>query len=144
MNKIKLLLICSAPLILAGCATSQNYALATQSWVGASTRSLFKVWGYPNRKMKLQNGHTLYIYVDKDKGEIPATMFPGYTTVSTRNGHTVVSATPPVFTGGTSYNLKCMTWFEINKKSRIVGTSFRGNNCVGSSDFLKNYSRPNN
>lgn len=129
--------------VLAGCANTQNYAQAVKSWVGAPTRKLFTVWGYPDRQMKLQNGNTLYVYVDEQKGETPPTMFPGYTTVRKSQGQTVVSSTPPVFTGSTRYDLRCVTWFEVNKRSRVVGTSFRGNDCIASESFRKQYSRQN-
>lgn len=140
MKIIKWILPAIAASLLAACATSQNYAMTVKSWLGASTKTLFARWGYPDRKMKLQNGNTLYIYHNEEKGETPPTMFPGYTTVKTRNGTTEVSATPPIFTGGTRYDLRCDTWFEINKASRVVGASFRGNDCVAGTEFRDQYS----
>jgi hypothetical protein len=143
MKKLKFIFLAFLILLITGCATTQNYACVVKSWMGASTKSLFPVWGYPNRKMTLENGHVLYIYQDEEKGEIPPTMFPGYTTVTQqRGGRTVVSTTPPVFSGGTRYDLTCFTWFEVTKSGRIVGTSFRGNDCIAGKDFVRNYTNP--
>lgn len=126
--------------LLAGCANSQNYAAAVNSWQGAHERQLFRVWGYPN-KIRRINGHRLLIYRSVDKGTYPVTTTPGYTSVDTSGGHTVVTQTGATTMGGGSYDFRCTTWFEVNRNGRIVNTSFRGNNCMATDDFLASHRR---
>jgi hypothetical protein len=140
MKIIKNFLVAACVATLLGCSTTHNYSVAVKSWRGASTVALFDIWGYPNRIMKLPNGNNLYIYREEQKGEIAPTILPSYSTVTKRGNQTVVSSTPSIITGGTRFNMKCTTWFEVNRKNRIVGTSFRGNNCVADEQFLKKYS----
>ena len=142
MRKVSLLGLSLVSLLLVGCATTQNYSLAVNSWQGGNVHSLFKTWGYPNRILTLPHGHRLYIYSYRDHGETPSTVFPGYTTISQRHGTTFVSSTPPMVMGGTEYDMRCTTWFEANKQGRIVGTSFRGNSCSGTQSFAQDYSNP--
>ena len=125
--------------LLSGCATTANYALAVQSWHGAEAATLTQVWGYPDHIRHLPHGHRLYVYTTEQHGQMPVIMTPGYTTVQTHNGTTTVTSIPATFSGGESYDLRCKTLFELNREGRIVRTRFRGNNCVGTKDFLKQY-----
>ncbi len=141
MKTIQYLLVAASAATLVGCATTHNYSMAVKSWRGATTVALFDTWGYPNKIMKLPNGNNLYVYQEEQKGEIAPTILPSYSTVTKRGRETVVSSTPAIISGGTKYHMKCTTWFEVNRRNRIVGTSFRGNNCVADEAFLKKYSR---
>ena len=126
--------------LLNGCATRANYARAVLSWKGAVSSTLTDAWGYPDRIKSLVNGHKLYVYRREERGQLPVVMTPGYTSVQTRDGVTTVTSMPPTLSGGGSYDLRCKTWFEVNRHSRIVKTQFRGNNCVGTDDFVKQFS----
>ena len=126
---------------LSGCATTANYARAVNSWHGADASKLITVWGYPDRIRRLPNGHQLYIYKTDQHGRNPVIMTPGYTTVQNQAGMTTVTSIPPTISGGGYYDLHCKTWFEINRRSRVVRSRFRGNNCVGTDDFAKQFSR---
>ncbi len=140
---VKLLGLGLITTLLAACATPQNYQLAVNSWQGASADSLFHVWGYPNRIQKMPSGHQLYVYSYRDKGRYPVYTTPGSTTVQTgRHGRTFVQTTGPVVSGGGSYDFRCKTWFEVNQKNIIVNTSFRGNDCLATSEFLQMKANP--
>lgn len=128
------------PLLLAACATNQNYMLALRSWQGASINELVRVWGYPTKRGKAPDGNVLYIYHSQDKGRNPIYRTGGTTTITQKKHHEVkVTTTSPVYQGGGTYDYECTTWFEVNKKNIIVNTSARGNNCVGTDDFLKTH-----
>ena len=128
--------------MLTGCVSVQNYNAGVQTWRGAKASGLFAVWGYPDRKMKLANGHTLYIYNSHIKGTEPIVTTPGSTTVYQRHGESYVSVMPPMVSGGGSYDLRCRTWFNVNKHGVIVNVSFRGNNCVASKSFIMQRGNP--
>ena len=127
--------------LLSGCATRANYSRAVVSWKGAVSSKLTDAWGYPDRIKSLVNGHKLYVYRREERGQLPVVMTPGYTSVQTRDGLTTVTSMPPTMSGGGSYDLRCNTWFEVNRRGRIVKTRFRGNNCVGTDNFVKQFSR---
>lgn len=142
MKKLNFIFLTMPLFLLAGCATTANYAAAVNSWQGATVSSLFKKWGYPNRILKLPNGNRLYVYRYVNRGQTPATVFPGYTTVDSYRGETYVSSVPPTIIGGESYDLRCVTWFEANRRNRIIGMSFRGNNCATTTTISQTYTNP--
>ena len=125
--------------LLSGCATERNYALAVHSWINKPINKLLPVWGYPNKIMKLTNGHKLYVYRSHHHVRNPVTTIPGYTSIQSQAGRTTIYSSPPVVTGGGSYNLRCDTWFEINRHAVIVNARFRGNNCVARQQFIQSY-----
>jgi len=115
--------------------------MAVSSWSGARTGDLVRVWGYPDKVIRMGNGHRLYLYRSVNRGSYPQFVNPGYTTVDTSNGQTVVTTMPTTVSGGGSYDLRCKTWFEVNSSNRVVNTSFRGNNCVGTDAFVTRFGR---
>jgi hypothetical protein len=134
-------LFCALVSLLSGCATEQNYAIAVHSWRGGDQNALYRVWGYPNSIETLPNGHPLLIYKQSQHGVNPVYSNPGNTTiVNNPNGTTYIASTPTTISGGGSYDYHCTTWFELDKKGTIVGTNFRGNNCVANQSFLRQYS----
>ena len=136
---IKTITLTVISLAVAACATQQNYQIALNSWRGASINDLVKVWGYPAKRSKAPDGNALYIYSSHEHGRNPVYRTGGTTTV-TKNGDNIqVTNTPMVTSGGGTYDYRCTTWFEVNKKNIIVNTSFRGNNCVGTDDFLRTH-----
>ncbi len=137
--KIKLVLLLTGVTLLAGCATVQNYSMAVSSWRGVNVRNLESVWGYPHRIQRLQGGHRLYVYRSVDRGRYPTVVNPGYTSVKTEGDKTYVTTVPSSVSGGGTYDYRCTTWFEVNRANIIVNTSFRGNNCEGTSGFVTEY-----
>lgn len=124
-------------LFLVSCATEQYYANAVNSWQGAPQEAVYRVWGYPNRVKTLPSGHKLLVYRSEMRGRDPVYSTPGTTSVTTgRHGRTSVTTTEGTVSGGGTYDYKCMTWFELNKRGRVVNTSFRGNNCVATKQFM--------
>lgn len=129
--------------LLAGCASTENYTSTVQSWIGANANQLYRVWGYPNKIQRWQNGNKLAIYRYHNKGRYPKTTYPGATNVVSRNGITEVYTTPAFTTGGGTYSLNCQTWFEINRKNIIVNASNRGNDCAATASYMQHMSNPN-
>ena len=139
-KQLRWLAVVSAMVVLSGCASERNYALAVHSWIGQPATRLMPIWGYPNKIMPLPHGHKLYVYRSHQHVQNPVTTIPGYTSVDSYKGHTTIYSSPPVITGGGSYNLRCNTWFEINKHAVIVNARYRGNNCVATHQFVQGYS----
>lgn len=141
MKLVKPVILASV-IFLSGCATVQNYRVAVQSWHGATSAELFRIWGYPNQIRRLPDRNTLYVYRYEDRGRAPVFTTPGYTSVTTREGNTVVTHVPTTVSGGETYNYHCTTWFEVNRKNRIIGTSFRGNSCTATEQAMRTNARP--
>lgn len=136
-NTLKFLLLAASLLLLASCATQQYYAAAVDTWQGASQEQVYRTWGYPKKVRKMPNGNKLLVYSDHEHGREPVYTTPGTTTVvQGRHGRTRVVTTDSTISGGGTYNLRCTTWFEINPKGHVVNTSFRGNNCVATKQFM--------
>ena len=49
-------------LIFAGCATTEKYEAALNSWLGHDVNELVNSWGYPVDSFKAPNGNTVYVY----------------------------------------------------------------------------------
>lgn len=139
--KLKIIILFSV-FLLTACVSMQNYSDVVHSWRGASINELMNVWGYPNRIERLPGGHRLYIYRDANRGRYPVYTTPSHSTMTTRNGRTVATHVPTTTSGGGIYDLRCTTWFETNRRHRIVGISFRGNDCVATKKFVELKSRP--
>ena len=116
--------------VLSGCATTEKYRQMVNSWHGKNVQVLVNAWGYPDSTFKAPNGNNVYVYKRMNVTSFPSYRTGGYTTVSTEGNKTVVSQTPSYESSGGTYTFKCTTWIEVNKKNKIVNTSFRGNDCV--------------
>lgn len=137
MKRLPVVMLLASTLFLAACATQQYYAAAVNSWQGASEKQVYHVWGYPNKTRKMDNGHRLLIYNFHERGRNPVYQTSGTTTVEQgRRGRTRVTTTGPSYSGGGTYNLRCTTFFELNKNKRVVNTSFRGNDCVATKQYM--------
>jgi hypothetical protein len=140
IKTLKVFFLVATSFLLASCATQQYYAATINTWQGANQEQVYRTWGYPNKIRKLPNGNKLLIYREREQGSEPVFAIPGTTTVEQgRRGHTRVVTTQGTISGGGSYDLRCTTWFELNKKGRVVNTSFRGNNCVATKQFMMNH-----
>lgn len=135
LNQFLIIALCLS--LLSACATQQYYSNAVHSWQGASQEQVYRVWGYPNQVQRLPNGHKVLVYHEEERGRNPIFSTPATTSVETKSdGTTRVYTTGGSISGGGSYDYRCTTWFEIDHKGRVVNTSFRGNNCVATKDFM--------
>ena len=131
---IQLGLLSSAVIILAGCGSARNYALAVNSWQGAPEGALVRDWGHPNHTSTLSNGNELYTYRVVEREPVMKTYSPapGFVRLSPQNNNTVALSHPSVKIGHHEASFWCETSFEINKRGVIVNTHYQGNNCVTS------------
>jgi len=144
MKVLRLCLLGALVALLASCATTQNYSTAVRSWNGAQQEILQRVWGYSTHTKKLDNGNTLLVYRRDIRGTTPTTVTPATRTVSRDGwGNKVVTETPAIVSGGQHYNLRCFTYFEVNKKGIIVNTSFRGQACTATKSMMLSLMNPN-
>ena len=137
-------LVLTMALFLTACATTENYNLAAQSWVGAPAERLTRVWGYPNRTERLANGNQLYVYKEHRVEEIPVTRVPGQTVIEHEHHVTIITKTPSHYVGGEVYDYRCTTNFEINRRGIVVAADFRGNDCVATKDYAISHANPAN
>lgn len=129
----KLLLISMAAILLSGCASVENYRLATRSWTGANVNDLVASWGPPSSQYKTPgNGgrHHYILYSYRQVGTNPTYTTGGTTTVETHDGNTYVRTEPLRTSGGGTFFRNCKTWFMYNKQNIIQGSNFRGNSCA--------------
>lgn len=103
-------------LLLTSCAniTTNYYPQTVNSWRGATAQNLNKIWGSPDRVMKISNGNTVYVY--KSSGCRPGT----------------ISGAPD-----------CTAMFETNKQNIIVHTQYQGKRCWRDASFARHMSNPN-
>jgi hypothetical protein len=123
-------------LFLLGCASSENYAMAVNSWHGANVNTLINAWGFPSQVLQLANGNQLYVYQLED-GRHDA--LPEQKSVS--DSQKIIKM-PAVFSSNTFYQLKCTTWFEVDRRGRVVDANFRGSNCITSNSSINKYMNP--
>ena len=139
---LRILSLLIITLFLAACATTDNYRLALNSWRGANINQLVNVWGYPDKTSTAPDGNKLYIYRMEQRGTNPIYSTGPTTSITQNSGGMMVSTTSGTTSGGGSYDFNCTTWVEVDEHGTIVGTSFRGNNCVGTQDFLNTHANP--
>jgi len=110
--------------IIAGCATTSNYNIVLDAFVGATEVELVQSWGVPTQTYE-SNGHRFLLYSDQRSLYIPGTS-PTYTTQFIGNtAYTnVVGGTPASYV-----TLTCATTFEI-VSGRVVSWSWEGNDCI--------------
>lgn len=118
-------------LLLGACATSAKYQARLDAWHGQSIDAFTKMWGYPDKILKLENHQTAYIYNDRELVSTPVTQMPNNITTVQSGRRTTVISTPGTIVGGQTRSLSCTTWIVFNSKTKkIIHTRFRGNNCV--------------
>ena len=143
-QSVKIMLLMTA-IGLAGCATEQNYHLATQSWVNAPIEQLRHSprWSIPNNTLHLANGNRAYVYYHRYTIRIPTTYVQGdtYVTHPTPNT-TVVTHSPGYYQPGYTQHYKCTTMFEFNADKIIERAYYRGNACALTEKQLPLYARP--
>jgi len=133
--------VCSV-VLLAGCASKNYYAMTIHSWNGATTHALFRRWGNPNKITHLSRGHRLLTYRKVERRRFPLFIAPGHAGATFQGGRFVATRVPTTVIGGGSYDVVCITWFEVDGRKRVVGTNFYGGNCIGSKSFYDKYFNP--
>ncbi len=127
-------------MLLAGCATTENYKLLLQSWVGSSEGSLIVAWGQPDSTYRMNDGSKSVRYARARSIFIPGQTTTQAITTNTRgtlnspNGNsanyngtstTYVPQTSP----GTSIDISCVTDFLINSSGTVINSKFQGDDC---------------
>jgi hypothetical protein len=145
LNYFKLLLL--APLlVLAGCASQENYMIAANSWKNSDISRFIETshWGgHYKRVRKLPNGNRLYMYLDRDHLYLPGYMTPGTTVVDhSQPGVTTVTTNPAVWHSATTLHYSCRTTFIVNSHHKIIGVRAMGNNCVLTKNQIVAWSNP--
>jgi hypothetical protein len=139
----RLVFVCVAMGLLAGCATTGKYKAALDSWVGSSADSLVSSWGPPESSYRLSDGGEVLQYSRQGDMHMPGY---SYTTPQTTYQNGSVSA---YGTGGSAYgtyngtsttyvqhqtagfniHMSCVTRFTVNPSGIITRWSFHGNAC---------------
>ena len=116
---------------LFGCATTKNYSVAINSWVGAPKKALVHEWGTPTNVTKLKNGYEMYNYRVAEKIKFMRTYEPVVPTgrLSPQSRDNMLSHAPTTMQQH-DQTFWCETHFKLNSGGMIVHTSFEGNNCM--------------
>lgn len=131
MNKvIRSVVISLVVTLLASCATADKYRKRLYAWHGKDIQKFVDIWGYPDKKIQAPDGNWVYVYREHNVTRMPIFTNPGYTTISQKGGHTVVTSVPSSTSGGGVFSNDCTTWVEVNHDNLIVNTTFKGNDCT--------------
>src|SRR3546814_14834698 len=76
MRRIRVLLISTAFILLAGCATTENYERILQQWVGAHADRLVTAWGPPDSQYTLSDGGRVLQYSRRRLVDYGGNYFP--------------------------------------------------------------------
>lgn len=119
---IKTTLALIALFIINGCASHSNFINKYNSWVGKDISVFISQVGHPDRTYKLPNKNMVYVYEQSRIHSYP-TMTMGY------------GGFYGPYYGGMSYGSEivqktCKLFLEVNRKSKIIKWSSRGNNCI--------------
>ena len=120
---IKTVFVAIAVLLFAGCASHEKFVQRYNSWIGKDIQTFIHTVGYPDTTYKLPNHNTVYVYARSRLVTYPSIGF-GFGGYGYPFGYGIGYSTADV-------DLKqCKLYLEVNKKSKIVRWSSRGNNCV--------------
>ena len=132
--------IIAVALILAGCATTENYEKILNTWVGSHVDSLVLSWGPPQGSFKLSNGKTVLEYTDARTVQMggytyttPQTTYQSGTVYGGGSYGTYSGSSTTYVTQQTpTYNVNywCKTRFIADSNGIIERWSWEGNNCV--------------
>lgn len=120
----RLLIALSMSALVSGCATRERYEAQLQTYVGSNISSVIDAWGYPSGSFEAPNGNLVYVWDRQSSYTSP----PSYQTtiITGRNG--IGYGTTLGFPGQT-YNLRCQTYFEVDKAKTILKWRTQGNDC---------------
>lgn len=111
-------------ILICGCASTKNYEMKLDSWLGHSANELVSSWGYPQSSLVAPNGNTVYIYGNSGSYGMPSQTNSTYNVV----GNTIYGNS--YTTGGQTINFWCRTFFEVNESKKIISWKWEGNNCI--------------
>jgi hypothetical protein len=120
---MKVGLIITMMLLIAGCASHENFVQKYNSWIGQDIKTFIHAAGYPDTTYKLPNHNTVYVYERSHLASTPSIGF-GFGGYGYPFGYGIGYNTADV-------ELKqCKLYLEVNRKGRIIHWSSRGNSCV--------------
>jgi hypothetical protein len=111
-------------IILAGCASQENFVKTYNSWVGKNIHYFTAQYGYPDTTYKLRNGHDVYVY---EKTQIDS--YPTVAPAFGYYGHGGYYGGMAIGYGTDIDYRTCKLFLEVDKKGTVVGWGSRGNNC---------------
>lgn len=121
----KRLLLALVALSLAACATQARYEAQIQQFVGKPISAVMDAWNYPSGSFEAPNGNQVYVWDDQRTYNYPPTVISSYYSRGYGRG----------FSGsgfgvaGSSVNLRCQTYFEVNKQKIILNWRIQGDDC---------------
>ena len=140
-------------LIVNACATTSNYELLLQAWVGQSASQLETTWGAPQHTHALADGKRILEYSRESVAPTSGAIYSmPLTLVHAGNGNLSVSngfSSYPIYPGPAvnplrrptaSQNLPvntCTTRFTVSKDNLVTDWSWQGNNCRASAYDIK-------
>ena len=143
MRASKPSVIIAVALILAACATTENYKKILNTWIGSHVDRLVSSWGPPQGSFKLSNGGAVLEYRRGRTVQVggypvttPQTTYQsgtvygggGYGTYSGTSTTYVTRQTPSFI-----INKWCNTRFTVGSNGIIETWSMEGNECVSRS-----------
>lgn len=110
-------------IVLAACATTENYEKMLSTWVGAPEIALYRSWGTPDGQF--ESGGAKFVSFTKGGNMVLPGSAPTYQTTFIGN-----TAYTNAYGGSPAYNIQlmCKTTFEI-RNERVVSWRWEGNNC---------------
>jgi hypothetical protein len=122
--KNPLLILLTWTLVIAGCATSENYGKRLDTWMGSKESSLVAIWGTPDSFYEA-DGIRYLTYRSNNSGYVAG--IPPRTSTTYINGKAYTNTV-----GGTQgyiYNKSCSTTFTVTN-GIITNWKFKGNDCT--------------
>jgi len=111
-------------LLITSCATTKNYEIILNRWVGKNINDLISSFGYPRGSFTIPNGNKVYVYSFSRSMRMPTSTTSSYDLY----GNSIYGTSTT--TGGQVLTAWCRTYFETNKKNIIIKWRWEGNDCV--------------
>ena len=112
-----------------GCATTAKYERMLGEWVGRDSEAIVDHWGYPDREVTAPNGNRVFVYDEASLWQTPMTVTPGHSTLTQHGNRVYVRTYGGYVDGGDIVFSRCSTYFEVDERSVVVRTKFKGNAC---------------
>jgi len=103
-------------LVLSGCASRERYETELQSYVGKPISVVMDSWGYPSGSFEAPNGNLVYVWDKQSQYISPPTV---QTSVFGGSGRGISTGIGFGF-GGYAQQLRCQTFFEVDKVKTIL------------------------
>jgi len=116
--------------------THSRYDTTVKSWIGSSISSLSQKWGYPDERVALDKGRSVYIYKRQTVQTMPGFVQPGQIEMPGPGGNQFsVQQSDYINT----FVKSCTTEFITNEKEIITEVLYTGNNCRFTRDDEKDF-----